>query len=178
MLGATVCAAPPQIDLKTENKTLEAAVDRISEQVDYWFDRGDFPRVVAALKALYELDTKDEESLENLGWMLENMEKHDEALAYYVRFRKEHPEVRDAPYYEANFYFKKKLYARIPALLEPILERKPHPNVYRVLAHSYEKMGQLENSLRVWEAYIGVHPEDGQAKVNRDRVKGKLGKKN
>ena len=98
MLGATVCAAPPQIDLKTENKTLEAAVDRISEQVDYWFDRGDFPRVVAALKALYELDTKDEESLENLGWMLENMEKHDEALAYYVRFRKEHPEVRDAPY--------------------------------------------------------------------------------
>ena len=60
-------------------------------------------------------------------------------------------------------------------LVVPTLERHLHPNSYRILAHSYERLGRFKDSKRVWEAYLQVHPEDETAKKNLQRVIGKIG---
>lgn len=149
--------------------------NRFVSQLDYWFDDGDYPRCIQLLRVMYGLDPDDYESATDLGWMLENIEQYDEALSVYVKFRKENPTDADAPFPEANFYFRQKLFAKVPPLLDPSLTLKPHPNSWRILAHSYEKLGMFGDSKRVWTGYLKLHPDDEPAKLNLKRVEGKIG---
>ncbi len=152
------------------------AWNRMTTQNDIWFDGGDFPRAVSLLKYLHEMDPTDYEATDNLGWMMENIEQYGPALAEYVRYRKENPQDPDAPMMEAEFFFKRKLYARVPGLLDPQtkLAQKPHANTFRMLAHAYERLNLLSDSKRVWDIYIQMKPEDLAAKNNLRRVEKKL----
>lgn len=148
--------------------------DRLSTQADAWFEDGEFPRALQLLRIHYELMPNDYEVATNLGWMLENMEMFDEALAVYVRYKNENPKDPDATFPEANFYYMKKLYAKVPALLEPSISRKPHGNSYRILAHSYERLNMFKDSVRIWDVYIRLNPNDEAARNNRKRVASKI----
>jgi tetratricopeptide (TPR) repeat protein len=152
------------------------AIDRINTQTDIWFEDGDFPRVINICRVMYSLSPADFDVATNLGWMLENVEKYDEALAIYIKFRKENAADPDAAWPEANFYYMRKAYQKIPPILEPTLKMssKPHPNNYRTLAHAYERMNQLRDSKRVWEQLVALHPDDLPAKNNLTRVDKKL----
>lgn len=152
------------------------AVDRLNSQTDIWFDDGDFPRVINLCKVMYALYPADYEVATNLGWMLENIEKWDEALAVYIKYRTENAKDPNAAWPEANFYYMKKAYQKVPPILEPTMKmaRKPHPNSFRTLAHAYERMNQLQDSKRVWQAMIQTFPDDAPAKNNLSRVEKKL----
>lgn len=154
----------------------EAIHHRLSTQGDVWFEGGDYLKTIQALRAASSLDPADYEIATDLGWMLENVLKWDEALATYVRFRKENPSDPDAAYPEANFYFMKKSYLEIPALLEPTLKmaRPPHANTFRILAHAYDRLGLLGDSKRVWNQLLAIDPNDEAAKTNLKRVEAKL----
>lgn len=152
----------------------DVAHNRFVDQLDYWFEDGDFPRCVQLLRIMADLDPDDYDVATDLGWMLENIELDDEALAVYVRFRKDNPKDADAAFPEANYYFNQGLYAKVPSLLEGSLSMRPHPNSYRILAHAYEKMGQLGDCRRIWSTYLKVNPADETAKANLRRVEGKL----
>lgn len=148
---------------------------RMSRQADRWFDKGDFPRVVQLLKVRHMINTKNYERVTDLGWMLRNLERHDEELALYVAYRMSAVEKDpDAAFPEANWYFERKLYAKVPPLLEPTLKQNPHPNSFRLLALSYERQGMLESAKKTWQTYIQGHPNDEQAKRNLERVVKKM----
>lgn len=151
-----------------------AAADRMSQQTDIWFRDGDFPRVIQLLKMQADIFPGDYEVSSNLGWLLESIEKTDEALAEYIRYKKDNPQDPNGPFQEANFYFRKKAYDKVPLLIEPTLKTKPQANSYRILAHSYEKMNLLQDSERVWKMYIQLAPDDGAAKNNLSRVEKKI----
>jgi tetratricopeptide (TPR) repeat protein len=150
------------------------ALDRVNRQLDYWFEDGDFPATVQLLRLQAEIQPQDYEVATNLGWMLENIERYDEALAVYVRFRRANPKAPDSPFPEANFYFRRRAYAKVIPLLEPSLDLRPHANSFRLLAHSYERMDLLTDSERVWKRYIGLAPDDDPAKRNLERVQAKM----
>ncbi len=152
----------------------KAANDRMVEQNDHWFKKGDFPRAIQLMRYQVELAPWDYEAVTNLGWLLESTKQYDEALAVYIKFRLRNKSNVEAAFPEADFYFKRRAYAKVPPLLEPTIAKKPHPNSYRTLAHSYERLGLLKDSQRVWEGLIKLTPDDGAAKLNLDRVKKKL----
>lgn len=184
VLAASSVAAPPKSPKHTKKQQTSAAarqeaiktalINRISIQNDFWYDEGDFPRVVELLRYAYELNPSDYEIATNLGWMLENLEMYGEALAVYQRFRKENPNDPDAPFPEANFYFFRKAYNKIPPLLEKTLDKNPHPNSFRILAHSYDRMGMVKDCVRVWTLYVKLHPEDARGKENLKNAQEKL----
>ncbi len=152
-----------------------AAYHRIEKQGDYWFDAGDFPRIINSLRLANVVYPEDYETATNLGWLLESTDEDDEALVVYIRYGKENPTNPDAAYPEGNFYFMKKAYARVPPIMEPSIKgRPPHPNSFRILAHAYEKLGLLKDSQRVWNALIALTPNDQAAKNNLRRVENKL----
>ncbi|MFY9233918.1 MAG: hypothetical protein WAO58_05580 [Fimbriimonadaceae bacterium] len=154
----------------------EAFNERLVMQNDIWFEDGEFPRVVQLLRVLYAMTPNSYEQATNLGWMLENIERWNEALAVYVGFRKQNAFHPEAYFPEADFYFKRKMYTRVPPLLEPTLKMpiKPHANSYRLLALSYERTGLLGDAQRVWNLLIKRDPADGAAKMNLSRVEKKL----
>jgi len=147
---------------------------RMVNQVDRWFRDGDFPRCIQMLKINHELKPFDYEITTDLGWMLGNIERPDEELQIYIEYRKAYPNYKDAALPEATFYFLKKMYDKIPAILEPKMDMRPHPNNFRVLAHAYEKLGRLEESKTTWEKYIRLMPSDETAKNNLNRVLKKI----
>lgn len=147
---------------------------QLETQIDVWFEKGEFPKIVQLLRVQNQFVPSDYEVATNLGWMLENIEQWDEALSVYVRFRKQNPTDPDSAYPEAHFYFGKKAYAKIPPLLEPTIAKNPQPNAYRTLAHSYERMKLYADSKRIWETYLKRFPDDGAAKVNLAKVINKL----
>ncbi|HRK21413.1 MAG TPA: hypothetical protein PLX06_06375 [Fimbriimonadaceae bacterium] len=171
-LTAIAPAAKP--DSQRLNAIWRHVYDRMEKQNDAWFDQGDFPRCIQSLRLMNSVFPTDYESATSLGWLLESTEQYDEALIAYIKFGKDNLGHPEGPYPEANFYFMRRLYAKVPALLEPTIKQKPHPNSYRILAHSYEKLGLLADSKRVWDTYIELSPDDGAAKNNRARVEKKI----
>lgn len=159
------------------NAALAAISGRLSAQSDIWFHDGEFPTIAQALRFSNRLNPREGEIAENLGWMLENIEEDGEALATYIRYGKENPQDPDRHYMEAYFYFQKRVFAKVPPLLEPaVREGKASPNTYRTLAHSHERMNQFADSKRVWEAFMKRFPNDGAGPNNLRRVTEKLEK--
>lgn len=156
----------------------ERVDSRLVEYVDRWFEDGDLDRVLSGLRLRYAMWPNDYEVVTDLGWILESMDKADETLGLYIRFRLNNPKNVESAYPEAEFYFRRRQFARVPALLEPRLSLRPHPNNFRILAHSYERMGMLRDSLRVWELYLAVAPDDTAAKNNRERVRKRIAGEN
>lgn len=174
-IASSAFAAPedPRQDARM-SAIWDAAHNRMGETMDVWFESGDYPRCIQLLRVMYASDRKDYETATNLGWLLESTDAYDEALAVYVQYRRENPGDPDGPFPEAHFYFKRKAYTKVTALLEPSIRMKPHSNSFRILAHSYERMGLLSDSARVWNEYLEVQPNDMAAKNNLRRVEGKI----
>lgn len=165
---------PPE---STRMQTIwQSVIQRIELQNDVWFDDGDFPRCIQALRLANNMRPANYDLATSLGWLLESTEQDDEALATYVRYKKQNPGDPDNSYPEANYYFQKRAYAKVPGLLEPAIKRvpAPHPNAFRTLAHAYERIGLLEDSRRVWSSLVRLTPQDGAAKNNLKRVETKI----
>lgn len=179
LLAASSSFASPKhrSDTATRQDAINTAfMNQLSVQNDFWFDNGDFPRVIELFRFAYELEPSDYEIATNLGWMLENVENYGEALVTYQRFRRENPKDPDAAFPEANFYFFHKAYNKVPPILEPTIKHRPQPNNYRVLAHSYDRMGMVVDCVRVWNLYVKDYPGDLKGIANLKRAKEKLQK--
>lgn len=175
LAAAALAGPPPWRNDERQQSIWNAAHNRFVDQLDYWFEDGDYPRCIQLLRVLSDLEPENYHLATDLGYLLESIEEHDAALAVYVKFRNDNPTYPDATFPEANFYFKRKIYAKVPSLLEPSLALRPHGNSFRLLGHSYERMGLLMDAKRVWTAYLAVNPTDEPAKNNLRRINEKIG---
>lgn len=184
-----VCAAAQS---RPSQKRLDAiwdAVDlRLSKQTDIWFDDGDFPKSIHMLVFQAGYAPHDYDVWTNLGWMQENVEQWDAALATYKKFLTNNPHYEDRALPEADYLFRRghefelehkpkdaqKFYKPIPGLLEPVLSAKSHPNNFRTLAHAYEKLRRLPDAVRIWKEYVAIAPADMPAKANLAKDEKKL----
>lgn len=172
MFASVACA---QASSSSRLEAIDNAIDsRLSTQLDVWFEDGNFPVCIQLLKVQAELATKDYDVWTNLGWMQENVEDYSDAEKTYRRFLENNPRYPDRSLALADFYFRRKQYKRVPALLEPVLNEKVHANVFRTLGHAYDRLNRLQDSLRVWKKYVARHPEDLSGKANLNRVLKKL----
>jgi tetratricopeptide (TPR) repeat protein len=175
-LALSASSGAQVVDTKRVDEIWSIAQDRMVRQNDIWFDGGDYPRIIQCLRFQHAIFPSDYDVATNLGWMLENVEEWDMALAVYIEYRNQNPNDPDAPYPEAYFYFSKRAYDKIPPLLEPTLNKKPHPdpNTFRTLAHAYERLNLYTDAQRVWKAYLALAPNDAAAKANLAKVERKL----
>ena len=169
-----VASATPQASKQRLDEIWEAVDNRISQQIDIWFDDGDYPKSIHMLVFEAEYSPHNYDVITNLGWMQENVEEWDAALATYQQYRRNNPQDRDRALAEANYLFRRKKYDTIPALLEPLLKEKPHPNNFRILAHTYERQKKFADAKRVWMALVALDPQDKTAALNLKRVEKKL----
>lgn len=174
MGSAQAAKKAPQAAKGRVDTIMGFANDRMSTQIDAMFEEGDFPAVISLLRVQAEAYPSDYDVWTNLGWMQENIQAWDTALATYARYRRQNAGDPDSALPEATFYFNRKLYAKVPPLMEPAIKGKCHPNAFRILARSYEKQDMLGDAARVYKALTVRDPNDGTAKVNLKRVEGKL----
>ena len=151
------------------------AVDsRVDDQINVWFEDGDYPMTIHMLCFQADYASANYDVVTNLGWMQENVEQWDDALATYTKYRLNNPKDKDRALAEAEFLFRRKQYTQIPSLLEPQIPLHPHPNNYRILAHAYEKLKKFPDALRIWKSLVKADPTDLTAKSNLVKVQKKV----
>lgn len=160
----------------TDGEILREARSRIQRNSDAFFADGQFGAVVEQQRLLCELNIHDEESWSNLHWMYYNIERLDLQWILSRDWAKNNPKYADARYYEALMFFMKRVYAKVPPLLEPAIAgpTSPDPNAYRLLAISYNRLGYWQDAVRVYDKYLAIKPDDATAIANRDRIKSRL----
>ena len=177
--GTKTIKVPTLRTTDPEEREIETAMaNRMVAQQDGWFHDGDFPAIISAMRYQNNVWPFDEESASNLGWMLGNVDQKDEEIAVYMRFMHANPDNPNAPYSAANFYYMKKNYIMAVSLLAPSVKMAtlPHPNSYRLLAHGYQRLGFLTESLQAWDLYLPHSKGDAAGYMNRNRVAVLLGK--
>jgi tetratricopeptide (TPR) repeat protein len=150
---------------------IDAAITaRLERQHDVWFEQGEFPKTVQLLRFETELAPADYDTWTNLGWMQENVEQYPAAEATYERYRKLNPKDPDRSLPIAEYWFRKRQWATAIKQIERDLPGKVHPNAFRIVANSYERLKKYPESIRVWTEYIKRSPTDLAAQANLRRV--------
>ena len=145
--------------------------DRAGAETEAWYNDGDYPRAIQNLRIRSRLRPWDDNITTDLIWMLGNVKYEGERLAVAMRFRKENPDNPDRGLPEAQVYFPKRIYFKIPPLLEDDImsDPPPHGNTFRMIGHSYSRLGFHEDALRVWNQYLKHFPDDPRFQMLRDR---------
>ena len=173
VLGLTVRAQ----DQERVDKILFYVNKRTTTEADASFDQGDYPRVIQLLKMEYEVRPWDGELATNLIWMLGNIEDDGAALAYAIRYRQDNPNDPDHGLPEATLYWGWRAFARIPAILEPDIDKDwdMHRNVFVLLSNAYDRMGFHKDVVRVLDIALKHYPGDEVFQRNRQKSLGLIG---
>jgi tetratricopeptide (TPR) repeat protein len=152
---------------------LDSISSRMSRQHDIWFDLGEFPKDIQLLRMEAELEPSDYDTWTSLGWMQENILLYPDAEATYQRYRTLNPHDPDRSLPIAEYWFRKRNFTEAIKQIEGDLGRKVHPNAFRIVANSYDRLKKYPDSIRVWNAYLKRAPNDLSAKANLNRVEKK-----
>ncbi|CAN5390263.1 hypothetical protein BH11ARM1_BH11ARM1_12480 [soil metagenome] len=181
LIGLMAMTLPLQAQQGSESERIDviwgAANNRIAQQADVWFQDGEFPMCVQLLCFQAELNPHDYDIVTNLGWMYENIERPADAEVIYTDYQKNNPKDPDGALPIAQYWFLHKKYDKVVAILAGHLPPKTHPNNYRMLALSFEKVDRLEESAATWKQLIKLYPDQPASQMNLDRVNKKIAEK-
>jgi Tfp pilus assembly protein PilF len=148
---------------------------RLVQLSDHYWHEGHHYKTMALLFVLIEYDPHDVESYASLGWMLDSYGHTTRAFQVYERGIRANPNQYNL-YFEAGFWYSQKGdYSRARAYLEKAVSF-PDASilVWKTLAHTCEKMGDLKRSLEAWQKAKELDPTDGAVDLNMARVRRKL----
>lgn len=171
-IAAWAQAAEPVPSMGRSEQILGLFEGEVAQQTDMWFEFGDFPLVVDMLKAQVEVEPENYRLNTDLIWMLGNISRDDEAYDWARKFRLRNPGEPEAAFPEAQLFYFDREYDDVARILLPTMDMaiKPHPNSYRILAHSLEDLGRFQESKEVWDRLLELTPDDLAAQNNRNRV--------
>ncbi|MDM7461550.1 MAG: tetratricopeptide repeat protein [bacterium] len=141
---------------------------------EYWHDGAHY-KTMALMFVLMEYDPHDVENIGSLAWLLDGYGEHARAIQVYQRGIRLNPNRYDL-YYDLGYaYFNKRQYEQALPYLEKATSFNNAPQfVWKTLAHCYERLGRLQQSLQAWQKAKQLDPSDGAVEPNLQRVRKKL----
>jgi tetratricopeptide (TPR) repeat protein len=129
--------------------------------VDAYFHAGDFPRAIALDKIITSVEPNFEEAYATGGWLMESGGDLSDAEAYYKEGVTNNPKSSYMYYQLGFFYFNTK--HDYPMALQTFKTDVKTPdaeaNDWKMLAHSYEKNGQISQAVSVWKTIKERYPQ-------------------
>lgn len=148
---------------------------RLIQLADEYWHTGKHYKTMALMFVLIEYDPTDVENISSLAWMLDSYGETARAIQVYQRGIRLNPNRYDL-YYDLGFaYFNKRQYERALPYLEKAVSFANAPALaWKTLAHCYERLGRLQQSLQAWEKAKQLDPNDPAVEPNVQRVRKKL----
>jgi tetratricopeptide (TPR) repeat protein len=157
---------------QTRIDELKAGYDReMDALIDRYYHEGNYPKVTELLRVYAKQHPDDDVISNNLAWMYFNIGKEPESMLESLRFVRDNPKNENGRIQLAQQYFTRKLFARVPRVLEPIMAATKHPYAFVMLGRAYEELGMLKSALRIHEARVKMFPDDESGKKNLEKVK-------
>ncbi|MCS7066035.1 MAG: tetratricopeptide repeat protein, partial [Fimbriimonadales bacterium] len=175
MASALAQAKPPHETRQKLDAIRDLIQYRLVQLGDHYWHEGHHYKTMALLFVLIEYDPQDVEGYAVLGWLLDSYGHTSRAFQVYERGIRANPDRYDL-YFEAGFWYSQKgEYQKARAYLEKAVSFKNAPIiVWKALAHTCERMGDLKRSLEAWQKAKQLDPNDGAVDRNMARVRRKL----
>lgn len=167
-------SGPAQLDPGPErvDRIYDAYEQQLRARLDQHFHDGEYQACVGILRVLAAQNPADPQTASDLVFMLGNVGMDGEALATAIEFRREHSGDPYAVQIEANLYINPtvKLYERIPAVLEPVVQESRFLQTFVALGRAYEEMGLLNEAIRIHRLRLERFPNDRSSNVVRNKI--------
>ncbi|MFA4028305.1 MAG: hypothetical protein GDYSWBUE_000185 [Candidatus Fervidibacterota bacterium] len=148
----------------------DQAVDILWLMSDRYFHVGDYESAVRMHYASIALDPQFVEAYSVAAWLLDSMDRTEEALSLLERGFSVNRFSYQLPFDIGFILTRHKKFEEAVKWYE-IAAQLPAPFwVRHALAHAYEKIGKLKDALRVWEMRLKESPDDPVVKRNYERV--------
>jgi len=175
---AVLCVSPSFAAEATpptrSSQVIQAIYDRVLEDLEVRNDRhwhnGEFAAHVRISRLMAELCPTCEDVYTNGAWLMESLERHDEATAFYELGLSRNPKSCDMHYDFAQFLFRHdRASEALPHARESVrLSCTWHS--WHLLAHIYEHLGRRDDAIKTWKDAIKRFPDDDVAKRNLERL--------
>ena len=169
--------ASTNMDTKGVSKTqvdgiTSAVVDNLWSRTDYWWHRGEYPRIIALDRVMTEADPHFVEPYSTGGWLMESMGNNAEAEKYYRLGTTRNP-LSSYMWFNLGFFYFNTL-KDYPDAVTAFHSAANAPdggfNDWKMLAHSYEKNNQPQEALAVWKKLHDKYPADAVVLHNLDEI--------
>jgi tetratricopeptide (TPR) repeat protein len=155
----------------------DQAVDILWLMSDRYFHVGDYESAVRMHYGSIALDPHFVEAYSVAAWLLDSMDRTEEALSLLENGFKLNRSSYQLPFDIGFILTRHKKFEEAVKWYE-IASALPGPFwVKHALAKAYERVGRLEDALRVWRDRLNEAPEDAVVKHNYERVKKMLEEK-
>ncbi|MDR3710210.1 MAG: hypothetical protein P4L33_18090 [Capsulimonadaceae bacterium] len=151
---------------------VSALVDDLWAKADYYWHRGDYPRIIALDRIIVEADPQFMEPYSVGGWLMESDGDLKDAESFYKLGVARNQDSCYMYYNLAAFYFGtlKNYAAAVKVGEQEVRKSDADINDWRMLAHSYEKNHQLDQALATWRTIKTKWPNGTAVDVNLLRV--------
>lgn len=165
---------PPE-SLQMLQEMFGRVTELLWEKSDVYFHEGYHERCISVMRLIVEMAPSDVEAFSIGSWLMDSRDRPAEALAFLERGLSLNPN-RYELYVELGlFHYGKKDYGRAAQYLETGVKFADCPvKMWHMLAHAYEKNGDLKRSVETWEHSAKLEPNDPVVENNLKRVREKL----
>lgn len=180
-LSLALAAPTPQPKSKVAPKkapkklTKTQVVDRLWEQSDAKFHKGDYPGAVALHRKIVALEPNDVESYSVAAWLLWSLGKRADAMQFIQKGLKANPKSSEMWDAAGQHYNLQKRRAEAENAFAKAIEvggksAKADLMLRRRYAHAAQNAGHLAKSIGLWRALVADFPKDVVNKNNLARV--------
>lgn len=123
-----------------------------------------------------ELDPKNADAFESMGYIYSLKGEHDKAIPYYEKAIALHPKKGEAYNNLGYTWFQKGNKDKALEYLSKAIEVDPtYAESYRSRAEVYESMGEYDKALKDMDHFVTLSPKDAKGRQFRDRLAKKAG---
>jgi len=146
-----------RVQAQTSSVQVEGIISRVTDKLwnqnEIYWHHGDYPRIIALDRIITQTDPTFVECYATGGWLMESLGNLDDAEAYYMQGVARNPRVSYAYWNLGFFYFSTRHdYPEASRILKmDTAERGADINDWKMLAHSYEKMGDWNDAVATWK---------------------------
>jgi tetratricopeptide (TPR) repeat protein len=146
-------AAPATSETTAQLEGIDANIaGNLFQRGDAYFDQGDYPRTVALDRIIVVADPGFLECYATGGWLMESLGRLKDAEAFYQDGIAKNPNSSYMEYSLGMFYFNTlKDYPSAVAVFQADARDPGSSDIdWKMLAHSYERIGQYQDAVAVW----------------------------
>jgi tetratricopeptide (TPR) repeat protein len=165
----------PKESLAKIQDVFARTTNHLWEKSDDFYHDGYFERSIAVTRLIAEIDPTDDQAYSVGSWLMDSKGREAEGIAY-LELGLSRNQDRYEMYAELGFrYDHMNDYAKSAYYFEQASKHTGFPvMLWHMLAHAYEKSGQLEKALKTWEHSAELQPGDAVVKNNLERVRTQL----
>jgi tetratricopeptide (TPR) repeat protein len=162
---------PAKKPVPPAGRRIDQAVNRLLEQADVYWHRGEYDNVRATYAIITDLDPDFLDGWQSYGWILwAGLQQDDAAMRVFQRGLAYHPDTWELYFEIGNLEYHRRHFLNAAEWFAKASGHKAPMYVWHMRAHCLEYAGEIDKAKAMWKTIIAKFPDDPPAPANLKRL--------